>query len=64
LAVRLGTPIRVSQQIDALHVKPDMFHGEWNYAILPMPRKKLIRFFQRSFMDEDRPCFADSDVPD
>lgn len=27
-------------QIDALHVKPDQFHGDWNYAILPTRRKK------------------------
>jgi hypothetical protein len=27
-------------QIDALHIKPDKFHGEWNYAILPARKKK------------------------
>ena len=27
-------------QINALHIKPDQFHGEWNYAILPTRKKK------------------------
>ena len=26
-------------QIDALHIKPDNFHGDWNYKILPTRRK-------------------------
>lgn len=27
-------------QIDALHIKPDKFHGDWNYVILPAGKKK------------------------
>lgn len=34
------TGVTVSDaQIDALHVRPDKFHGDWNYAILPTRRK-------------------------
>lgn len=36
----MPTGVTVSDaQIDALHVRPDKFHGEWNYAILPTHRK-------------------------
>jgi hypothetical protein len=30
------TGIKVSdEELDALHLLPDAFHGEWNYTILP-----------------------------
>jgi hypothetical protein len=35
------TGIRVSdEQIKAVHIKPEAFHGDWNYTILPTQKKK------------------------
>jgi hypothetical protein len=34
------TGIKVSdEQIKAVHIKPEAFHGDWNYTILPTPKK-------------------------
>jgi hypothetical protein len=27
-------------QLGAVHIKPDEFHGDWNYVILPTAKKK------------------------
>jgi hypothetical protein len=27
------------EQIKAVHIKPEAFHGDWNYTILPTPKK-------------------------
>lgn len=34
------TGIKVTdEQIKAVHIKPEAFHGDWNYTILPTPKK-------------------------
>jgi hypothetical protein len=35
------TGVKVSDmELGTVHIKPDEFHGDWNYAILPTPKKK------------------------
>jgi hypothetical protein len=49
------------EELAALHLLRDVFHGEWNYTILPQsapPADALIeaeapRYFSRSFRNEN-----------
>jgi len=31
------------EQMAALHLKPDPFHGDWNYSLLPHRRRKIVK---------------------
>ena len=40
------TGIKVSdQELAAVNLKRDAFHGEWNYSIMPPRKKKIVNLF-------------------
>ena len=40
------TGIKVTdEELAAVNLKRDKFHGDWNYTILPSPRKKIVNLF-------------------
>jgi hypothetical protein len=40
------TGIKISdEQLAAVNLKRAKFHGEWNYSILPSPKKKIVNLF-------------------
>ena len=40
------TGIKVTdEELAAINLKRDKFHGEWNYSILPPRKKKIVNLF-------------------